>query len=106
MDSCWCLTGITKFCLMAVSSKSLEPKSQTLAGTAAWPLTVQETAVGITILMSWVQRQLFFHFGDFEFVTRGMKSYYLFVCFLLSFLDQFLPPLLGQALTFLQRRLQ
>lgn len=59
MDSCWFLTDATKFCLMAVSCKSLMPMLQTQEGTAAWHLTVQEIAAGISTSMSWVQRQLF-----------------------------------------------
>lgn len=59
MASCWCLTDGTKFCLTAVSCKSLGPKLQTLAGTAAWHLTVQGIAAGTSTSMSWVQIQLF-----------------------------------------------
>lgn len=55
MDSCWCLTDATKFCLTAVSSRFLGPKLQTLAGTAAWPLTVQGIAADTSTSTSWVQ---------------------------------------------------
>lgn len=55
MDSCWCLTDGIKFCLTAVSSKSLGPKLQTLAGTAAWHRTVQGIAVDTSTSTSWVQ---------------------------------------------------
>lgn len=42
---------------MAVFFRSQKPKLQTLAATAAWQATVQETAAAITTSMSWVLRQ-------------------------------------------------
>lgn len=61
MDSCWCRTDAPKFCLTVVSSKSLGPKLQTLAGTAAWHRTVQGIAVGTSTSMSWVQTKTLFN---------------------------------------------
>lgn len=56
MDSCWFLTDAIKYCLTAVSCKSLMPMLQTLAGTAVWLPTVQEIAADISTSMFWVQK--------------------------------------------------
>lgn len=50
----WWLTVTTRFCLMAVFSKSLGPKWLTLADTAAWHLTVQGSEAVTTTSTSWV----------------------------------------------------
>lgn len=69
MDSRWCLTDATKLCLTVVSSKSLVPKLQTLAGTAAWRLTAPGIAAGISTSMSLVQRQLFHLFMNVSWIN-------------------------------------